>query len=94
MANFTIIVMLMIPVANLDYSHVSNNILSFSSGDGPGSMRCFSVSITDDTRVENDESFTVFLSSQFRTLIAQGSTTINILDNDGKRRSCNTIKHT
>ena len=74
----------MVLIANLDFPFISRNILSFSSGDGVGTMRCFTVGITDDTRVESDEQFMVSLSSRFRTLIAQGTTTINILDNDGE----------
>ena len=76
--------MLVVLIANLDFPVVSRSILSFSSGDGVGTLLCFNVGITDDTRVENDEQFTVSLSSRFRTLIALGITTINILDNDGE----------
>ena len=76
--------MLVVLIANLDFPFVSLSILSFSSGDGVGTLRCFNVGITNDTRVENDEQFTVSLSNRFRTLIAQGTTTINILDNDGE----------
>ena len=76
--------MLVILIANLDFPFVSWSILSFSSGDGVGTLLCFNVDITDDTRVENDEQFTVSLSNRFHTLIAQGTTTINILDNDGE----------
>lgn len=76
--------MLVILIANLDFPFISPRILSFSSGDGVGTLLCFNVGITDDTRVENDEQFTVSLSTRFRTLIAQGTTTINIIDNDGE----------
>ena len=76
--------MLVILIANLDFPFISPRILSFSPGDGVGTLLCFNVGITDDTRVENDEQFTVSLSSRFRTLIAQGTTTINIIDNDGE----------
>ena len=71
--------------AGQDFSSIYRNTLSFSSGDGVGTMRYFTVGISDDTRVENDERFTVSLSSGSRTRIAQRITTINIHDNDGER---------
>jgi hypothetical protein len=80
-----IITILVIPIANRDFPFISGNTLSFSSGDGVGTMRCFTVGITDDTRVENDELFTVSLANGVRTQVAQGTTTINIIDNDGER---------
>ena len=79
------LMLFIILIANLDFQQISSNTLSFSSGDDTGTMRCFTVGISDDTRVENDEYFTVSLTSGYRTVIADGSTTINILDNDGKR---------
>jgi hypothetical protein len=78
--------MLVIPVAYRsgtrprDFPSISSNLL-FPSGDGVGTIRCFTVRIYDDTRVENDEYFTVSLSNTFRT---PGTATINILDNDGE----------
>ena len=59
----------------------------FSSGDGVGTVRCFRVRIYEDTRVENDEYFTVSLYSRSRTCVIQGihTATIVILDNDGEK---------
>jgi hypothetical protein len=68
-----------------DFSFVPSNTLSFSSGDGVDTMRCFTVRIYDDTWVENDEYFIISLSNRYRTRVAPGTTTINILDNDGER---------
>jgi hypothetical protein len=68
-----------------DFSFISSNTLRFSSGDGVGTVRCFTVGIIDDTRVENDEYFTVSLFSGSRTRVAQGIAIINILDNDGEK---------
>lgn len=70
--------------ANLDFPNIFLNTLSFSSGDGVGTVRCFTVGIYDDTRVENNEFFTVSLTSGGRTQVTGGSTRINVLDNDGE----------
>ena len=72
-------------IAGWDFLYIYRNTLWFSSGDGVGTIRCFTVRIIDDTRVENDEYFRVSLSGRSRTRVAQGTTIINILENDGKR---------
>lgn len=79
-----LLVLFIILLANLDFPPILSNILSFSSGDNVGTIRCFTVRIYDDTRVENDEFFTVSLTNGVRTQATGSSTRINILDNDGK----------
>ena len=69
-------------IDNQDFSLINLAILIFPSGITAGDMRCVTVSILDDTRVENDEYFTLTLQSGSRTVVTGSSTMINIQDND------------
>ena len=66
---------------SLDYSLISENII-FSPGlTGP---QCQSISITDDSILENDEMFVVALSTADQDVILNPSTTsVTIIDDDG-----------
>lgn len=46
--------------AGVDYGPVYVNVL-FSAGTSSGATQCVNISITDDSAVEEDETFTVFL---------------------------------
>ena len=52
-------------------------------------MRCITVGIYDDTRVENDEFFTLSPRNGNNIRFTGGSARINILDNDGKNNNDN-----
>ncbi len=58
--------------------------LNFQNGDTVGVVRCITVSIVDDTKVENDEHFNFILSSGQGTEFNESSVPIYILDDDGK----------
>ena len=76
-------------IGNWDFSAISSNTLTFLSGDGVGTVRCFTVEIYNDTSIENDEFFTLSLRNG-RDAVATGSSArINILDNDGKNKNVN-----
>ena len=66
---------------SLDHSLISENII-FSPGlTGP---QCQSISITDDSILENDEMFVVALSTADQDVILNPSTTsVTIIDDDG-----------
>ena len=57
--------------------------LTFTGGSVADTMMCLTVTISNDDRVENDETFLVIL-----TLVSSGvelgQTTVTILDDDGK----------
>ena len=55
-----------------------------------GDVRCISVSVTDDTTVENDEIFYVDFSSRSGLTVnsVARSASITILDDDGEYNSC------
>ena len=72
--------------ASRDYrSYSTRSRLYFYSGYGVGDLRCVSLTIYDDTRVENDEYFYFTLSSGLRASVIQSQRRmrINILENDG-----------
>ena len=75
--------MLELTTGNWDFPRQYSG-LAFRSGDGVGTVRCFTVNIYDDTRVENDEFFTLSPRNGGNVLLTGGSARINILDNDGK----------
>ena len=67
------------------YPYRSQNLIYYS-GDSIGDLKCVSISIYDDTRVENDiEYFYLTISSGPRAIINQDQRRIriNIHDNDG-----------
>ena len=71
-----------------DFYPYSTRHLSFYSGVGIGSLRCVSISIYDDARVENDVEYFYFsVSNGSRAIVSQTERRIriNIHDNDGKR---------
>ena len=59
--------------------------INFQNGDTVGVVRCITVSIVDDTKVENDEHFNFLLSRGQGTEFNETSIPIiYILDDDGK----------
>ena len=60
--------------------------LRFQSGDTVGTMRCVTVHIINDTKVEHDEYFIFKLFSGYRSRVAEPTDTrITILEDDGKK---------
>ena len=57
--------------------------LYFQSDDRKGTIRCVTIGIVDDTRVENNEFFIFELASGSRTQFNETITRIYILENDG-----------
>lgn len=77
--------------AGSDYTAKSGT-LTFASGTSTLSQT-FTVSITDDTVQENDETYTVSLSSAVNATIATSSVTTTITDNDGRTLSISPTTH-
>ena len=69
-------------IGHEEFQVVSNTIY-FYTGDTVGDVRCASVTIVDDTKIEEDEFFYFRISSGWRTQVSEYITTINILENDG-----------
>ena len=66
---------------SLDYSLITENIIFSPGMTGP---QCQSISITNDSILENDEVFVVALSTMDQDVILNPSnTTVTILDDDG-----------
>ena len=57
--------------------------LNFLNGDTVGVVRCITISILDDTKVENDEYFDFTLTNGRGTEFNDTSTRIYILEDDG-----------
>ena len=57
--------------------------LYFQSGDTIGAVRCVSIGIIDDTRVENNEFFNFELANGYGTEVNEITTRIYILEDDG-----------
>lgn len=76
---------------NNDFSYVSSTI-SLSSGVTVGETHCVTINVIDDTRVENNEYFTLRIQNRYNTR-TEGSTSlrINIRDNDGKIKSIHNV---
>jgi hypothetical protein len=55
----------------------------FPTGASNGAMQCVSVTITDDSAVEGDETFTVSLTTSSPVALGNAMTTITIMDTDG-----------
>ena len=49
-----------------------------------GTMRCVSVRIINDTKVEHDEYFIFYLYGGYRAQISEQRTRITILEDDGR----------
>lgn len=62
---------------------VANRTLTFQNGDTVGVVRCITLSITDDTQVENDEHFNFSLTNGRRTQFNESSIEIYIIEDDG-----------
>ena len=60
-----------------------HSTIYFYSGDTVGDVRCTTVRIFDDTKVEGDEFFNFEIFGGRRTQVIGSITTINILENDG-----------
>ena len=63
---------------------MSSALLKFQNGDTIGVVRCITVNIVDDTKVENDEHFNFILSGGQGTEFNETSIPVYILDDDGK----------
>ena len=71
--------------AGTDYEAPSQQLLTFPAGTSTGVMSCVDVSITDDSAVEGDETFTVSLTSSSPIVtLGNDQVTITITDNDRK----------
>ena len=62
---------------------VTTRALNFQNGDTVGVVRCISVSIMDDTKVENDEHFNFNLINGQGTQFNESSIEIYIIEDDG-----------
>ena len=62
---------------------MNNARLNFLNGDTVGVVRCISISILDDTKVENDEYFHFTITNGHGTQFNETSTRIYILEDDG-----------
>ena len=76
-------------IENSDYVGRSNVSVTFYPGDGPGSYRCTSISIREDSIVEYNEIFNVILTENSdRLVISSGrSNTQIIIREDGDCKS-------
>jgi hypothetical protein len=72
------------PTALEEFEVVNNARLYFQNGDTVGVVRCITVNILDDNKVENDEHFNFTLSNGRRTQFDERSIQIFILEDDGK----------
>lgn len=67
-----------------EFQIVRSRTLYFSSGDTVGDVRCATVDIYDDTKVENDEFFNFYVYNGGSTQVTRGNNwIITILENDG-----------
>ena len=71
----------------LDYMGIPT-VISFISGQSLHSPSCVNVTITDDTILEEKETFTVVLSIEFSGVqISRAQSIVEIIDNDSKGKS-------
>ncbi len=75
-------IVLIAAIAGSDYVSVSMMVV-FPSANSSGAMQCVDVSITDDSAMEKDETFTVSLTTSSPTL-GNAETIITITDTDGE----------
>ena len=75
---------------NSDYAGVSNAAVTFRSGDIMGISRCTTITINEDTIVENDETFNLVLTENSDRLVIQSGrnvTQVTILEDDDCKSS-------
>ena len=61
---------------------------TFTSGSMGGAARCVNISIIDDRALEDNETFTVVLTtSDPDVILGTSRTTVTITDNDGKKQT-------
>ena len=66
-----------------EFEVVNRARVNFNNGDTVGDVRCITIGIVDDTKVENDEYFNFTLSNGRGTQFNETSTRIYILEDDG-----------
>ena len=73
-------------VSGSDYTEVASTTLTFPAGSVDSDMsQCIDVSITDDSTLEDPETFTVTLTrSEAYVMLGNAETAVTISDNDGK----------
>ena len=62
--------------------------LNFQNGDTVGVVRCITVSIVNDTKVENDEHFNFSLTNGRGIQFNESSTRIYVVEDDGMLITC------
>lgn len=77
------IIMINIILGRVEYQVINGYRIYFPSGARVGDVRCATVSIYDDTKVEDDEFFYFQIYGGRLTRVAESITRINILENDG-----------
>ena len=63
----------------------------FTSGSMHNATRCINVTIIDDGALEDDETFTVILTTSDLSVMLVNVTAITIIDNDGIVIICNCV---
>ena len=67
-----------------DYTLV-NSLLNFTSGSSNNATKCQDITISDDIVIEDNQTFTVTLSTTDPdVLLGESLLTISIIDNDGQ----------
>ena len=78
------VILYTILIYTVDFS-LSNQTITFTASDATGAQRCGLVTITDDSTVENNETFAVFFASMDPMVeLVSDQTTVTIIDNDSK----------
>ena len=70
-------------IGHEEFQVIQSNTIYFYTGDTIGDVRCATVTIVDDTKIEEDEFFNFRISNGWRTQVAEHIARINILENDG-----------
>ena len=73
------------PSENTDYTAVSENVV-FPANSPVGSQQCFTLSIINDVRKEDDETFTLTASVSDPNCPSPGNVVVTIIDTDSKYR--------
>ena len=71
------------PTAREEFEVVNRVRLNFKHGDTVGVVRCITVSILDDIKVENDEYFNFIIHFGHKVRFSETIIRIIILENDG-----------
>jgi hypothetical protein len=74
-------------MADTDFINTTSTSLDFAVGSMPGDTHCINVSITDDSALEGDETFSVALmltTSDPNVTLGNDTTAVTITDDDGK----------